>query len=313
MPLPASRSKLKRYMSDEQFDVLHVQTPYSPLMGEQLIFLADKRTAIIGTFHIVPSSIASIVGNWLLGNIWCHFSIKHFDKMISVSPAAKRVAKRDFRIDSEVLPNVIDYDKFKLAEPLKKYDDSKITIVFLGRLVPRKGCQYLLRAINRIVKNKNDLPDFRLVICGGGPKLQEMRDYVIKHKLENLVEFTGFVDEAIKPRYYASADIAVFPSTGGESFGIVLVEAMATGRTAVIAGDNEGYKALMTEGSDVLFDPKNIDEFAAKLEAYIKDKKKRSQAIRWQSAYSKSFDTKVVGQKLLDIYASVCEKKKSEG
>ncbi len=107
------------------------------------------------------------VGNRALG-IWLRRSLKRFDAMLSVSQAAADFASDTFRVKSEISPNVIDYGRFNGAKPLEAYDDGRLTILFLGRLVPRKGCLQLLKAVSLLSK-RNDLPKFRVVICGTGP------------------------------------------------------------------------------------------------------------------------------------------------
>lgn len=305
IPLPANRFKLKAYLQREQFDVLHVQTPYSPLMGGQLISLSASDTAIIGTYHVVPNTWILKVGNWLLGK-WCYFTLKRFDKMFSVSTAAQAVARQDFGIESEVLPNVINYERFNLAKPLEAYSDDKLTILFLGRLVPRKGCQVLLEAVKLL--DRSDLPDFRVVIAGSGPLEDHLKDYVKKNNLSDLVEFKGYIDETDKPSLYASADISVFPSSGGESFGIVLIEAMASGQAAVLAGNNVGYSSVMAEQPGLLFNPKDSRELSALLAQYLKDSKLRNDAAKWGETYTKRFDVAVVGTKLLQAYRDALRK-----
>ena len=306
IPLPANRHHLKQVLDKEKFDVLHVQTPYSPMMGEQLIFLSPKETAVIGTFHIVPKNTLLAVGNWLLGH-YCYFSLKHFDKMLSVSSAAQRIAERDFKISSDVSPNVIDYEKFHNAKPFEQYQDGKLNILFFGRLVPRKGCGILLRAI-KLLKGRG-VNNIRVIVCGAGPQERELKNYACNNGLDDAIEFKGFIEEADKPRYYASADLSVFPSTGGESFGIVLLEAMASGKAAVLGGDNVGYRSVLSPQPELLFDPKDIDTLANKIAELLKNKELRSSYADWAQEYSQTFDVNVVCQEIEDLYIqTVCEK-----
>jgi phosphatidylinositol alpha-mannosyltransferase len=306
IPLPPSRGKLRRFLDDQRFDVLHVQTPHSPFMSQRLILGADKRTAVIGTFHILPYGWLPSIGNRLLG-VWLGPSLKRFDEIVSVSVAAAGFANQSFGIQTDVLPNVIDYRRFSQAEPLPAYDDDRLTILFLGRLVPRKGCQLLLEAIN-LLKNE-DLPAFRVVICGRGPLESKLKQYVEQKGLSAKVEFTGFVSEADKPSYYASADISVFPSSGGESFGIVLLEAMAGGRSAVLAGDNPGYRSVMSPRPELLFNAKEAAELAAKLRQYLTNSSKRRQMAAWGGGYAAGFDVDTVGRKLLKVYERALRKR----
>lgn len=308
IPLIGNYRKINNYIKSEKFDVLHIQVPYSPAMGEMVIYSAPKSTAIVGTFHIVPYNQLLAFGDWLLGK-WSFLSLRRFDAMFSVSKAAQAVAKRDFNINSVVLPNVLDYKRFKTAKPFKA--SKQINILFLGRLVERKGCLLLLEAINQI-KNDIKLPKFKVTVCGNGPLRSNLEQYVYANELEKLVEFKGFVSETDKPRYYASADISVFPSLGGESFGIVLLEAMSSGRAAVLAGDNDGYRSVMEPYNPAsLFDPNDPSELANKLRQLLSSKTKRIQQAKAGSQYAKSFDTAIIGQRLEKIYRQILLKKPS--
>lgn len=307
IPLPTNRQSLKAFLMIEQFDVLHVQMPHSPFMAQRLINAASPSTAVIGTFHVAPYSRIVTAGNRALG-VWLKPSLKRFDKIISVSSAASDFAKSTFGVDSVVLPNVIDYDLFNKAKPLKEYKDKTITILFLGRLVQRKGCQLLLESIARLAKY-DDLPPFRLVICGKGPLLNKLEKFVKDNKLENRVSLVGFISEEDKPRYYASADISVFPSSAGESFGIVLLEAMASGKAAVLAGDNPGYRTVMGPQPDLLFDPYSERALSDLLALYLRHPKLRQRAKKWGEDYTKHFDVNIVGKKLEDIYAEALRKR----
>ncbi len=308
IPLPTSRAKLAQFLADQQFDVLHVQVPYSPFMAHRLILAVDSRTAVIGSFHIAPNDGLVTAATKALGR-WLRPSLKRFDRMLSVSPAAAAFARQTFGIDTQVSPNVIDYKRFHSAQPLPQYTDQRLTMLFLGRLVPRKGCQLLLEAIARLAQQA-DLPPFRVVICGDGTLRPKLERFVAAHGLSNIVEFTGFISEADKPRYYASANIAVFPSHGGESFGIVLLEAMASGHAAVLAGDNPGYRSVMAPKPELLFDPHSSVELAESLEQYLKNTTARRQAAQWGETYTADFDVNTVGQQLLQIYIEALHKRR---
>jgi phosphatidylinositol alpha-mannosyltransferase len=309
IPLPSRRKTLKKFMNQETFDVLHVQTPYSPLMGEQLIYLSGPEVAVVGTFHILPNAWYFAVGNWLLGRL-CYFSLKRFDAMLSVSAAARDFCKKTFGLDSEVMPNVVDYDNFASAKGYVKYSD-KLNILFLGRLVPRKGSLTLLKAVNYLITDGVDLPEFRVVICGDGVQRSKLEDFVRINKLQEYVTFEGFVNEKDKPRYYASADIAVFPSSGGESFGIVLLEAMAAPKAVVLAGNNPGYGSVLKPRPELLFEADDYVELAEKLKLYLSDAKLRQEINAWEQRYAKEFDTKVVGAKILEVYREALLKRRT--
>lgn len=300
MPLPADKKQIKQLLEREQFDILHIQMPYSPFLAGRIIEAADSDTAIVGTFHILPYSKIVHVANRLLGQIQKH-SLARFDAIMATSPPAAQFAKQTYNIDCQVVPLGIPLQKFFSAKPFKEYDDKR-TIVFLGRLVERKGCQYLLRALARL-KNQNKLgDDVRVVICGDGPLRPQLEQFVQTNKLQNQVEFKGFISEQSKPRYLASADVAIYPSLGGESFGIVLLEAMAAARGAVLAGDNPGYKSVIGKRADAIFNPINTDLLAEKLSNLLSNKKLRDQASRWQTKHVEQFDVGVVGREIVLVY-----------
>jgi phosphatidylinositol alpha-mannosyltransferase len=307
MPLPTSGKKIRTLLEAEGFDVLHIQTPYSPFMGHKVIMNAPKSTAIISTFHIAPNTGLIHFGTKALGTV-LRRSLKKVDYMISVSTAAQKFSADTFGYTSEVVPNPVDYARFNSAKSLKDYSDKKINILYLGRLVPRKGALVLLSALVELKKHK-DLPDYRVIMCGKGPLMANVESYIAENSLQDKVELVGFVSEEMKPRYYASSDISVFPSTGGESFGIVLTEAMASGKAVVLGGDNVGYRSVLGPKPGLLFDTKNPTELSKLLSLYLKDSAKRKKMAYWGKEYSKQFDTKVVASRLIEIYTEALRKK----
>lgn len=306
MPLPASKKKIKALLEQEEFDILHVQVPYSPFMGAKVILNAPEETAVVGTFHIAPNSGFVHFCTRLLG-LWLQKSLNKFNAMTSVSTAAQDFSASTFGVESFVVPNPVDYNRFAAAKPFKKYVGKTKTILYLGRLVPRKGILTLLEAI-KILKDNSKLPAFRVVVCGKGPLLTKVQAYIQEHSLESSVELVGFVDEVEKLSYYASADISVFPSSGGESFGIVLTEAMSAG-SVVLAGDNPGYRSVLGVKPELLFDAKSPSALADLLEHYLKDDELTLQTSNWSSEYAKQYDVKVVADQLLETYAKVLRKK----
>lgn len=309
IPLWAPLKRVKTVLAAERFDVLHVQVPYHPFMAGRIIKAAPATTTIFGTFHIAPYSKLATVGSWLLGR-WSAWSgsLGRFTAMVSVSPAAADLAERTFGVKTQVVPNVFNYARFHEAKPLPKYEDDIRTIVFLGRLVKRKGCLTLLEAIYKLVTNGNKYPVFRVVVCGTGALDSSLRDYVVRHKLDDIVEFAGRVSEEDKPRYLASADIAAFPSSSGESFGIVLLEAMASGKAAVLGGDNPGYRSVLGTRPAQLFAAKNADVLAEKLSERLMNEALRASDASWGMTECEQYDAATVGQKLLDLYREVAPK-----
>jgi phosphatidyl-myo-inositol alpha-mannosyltransferase len=309
IPLPASKKTIHDLLLREEFDIIHVQMPYSPMLGARVIRAASDLTGVVGTFHIAPHSRLVHLANSLL-RLLLSGTIGRFDELISVSRVAQSFAWDTFRINSSVVPNTLRLDSFYDAKPFKKYE-AHPTIVFMGRLVERKGCYYLLRAVAAL-HDQQALPDgCRVLICGTGPLEAELRAYVTSRHLDNIVTFVGYVTEADKPRYLASGTVVVYPSTGGESFGIVLLEGMAATNGVVLAGNNPGYASVMGERPEVLFDPLDETQFATKLHKYLTDPTLRERAYEWQQQFVRKFDVATVAEDLLVVYTQALHKRRS--
>lgn len=304
-PLPASSRKVSALLAREKFDVLHVQMPYSPFLAAKVINQAPPSTAVIGTFHILPYSRREALATRAL-RLAVRRSLKRFDKIVSVSQPAAEFAKQTFGVQIDVLPNAVHIERFQKGKKLKEYDDGKLNIVYLGRLVARKGCLHLLEAVKQLGRD-----DIRVIVIGKGSLLPKLRQFVARNGLDKIVEFAGFVPEDDKPDYLATADIAVLPSTGGESFGIVIVEAMAAGADVVVAGDNPGYRSVLGQAEKQLVKPTDTEAFAATLKHFLQDKAVRRQSKQWQDKEVVAYDVRQVGPKLLKLYRNVLRGKQT--
>jgi len=300
IPLPARKRDIERVVLAEDFDVLHVQVPYSPTMAAKVINAAPPSTAIVGTFHILPFSAWQHRANRALA-LALRRNLKKFHAFISVSSAAQTFAKEVYGIESVIIPNTVESNRFMLARPFPNPDNRR-RIVFVGRLVARKGCIYLLRAVQRLVQD--GVTDIHVDVCGRGELEPELKRFVAEHKLEDIVTFHGFVSEADKARFLAGADIAVFPSLGGECFGIVLIEAMAAGSKVVLGGDNAGYASVLR--AEQLFNPRSVRALTVMLQSYLEDTPvalaATQEATRWQLHAVKQYDVNIVGTQLLKLY-----------
>lgn len=300
IPLPASKKGIKRVLKAEEFDVLHVQVPYSPFMGAKVIMAAPKETAVVGTFHILPYGVLSRVGTRLLG-IWLYRSLRRFNKHISVSKPAAEFATKTFKIKSEIVPNSIPIARFQPTFAVN-HSDELFRILFLGRLVQRKGCHRLLQSLARL-KRQHKLPDnVHVDICGDGAMRGLLEAYVKRHDLSDIVTFHGFISEDQKIDFMQHADIAVFPSLSGESFGIVLIEAMAAGSGVVLGGNNPGYASVLADIPGALVDASRPSIFAKQLHEIMTNAELRSRIHAAQQQHVSQFDTTVVAQRLLHMY-----------
>lgn len=304
IPMPSSKRRIKALLTSEKFDVLHVQVPYSPFFAARVVRLASRSAVIVGTFHILPYSFLANVGTKLLGFLLRN-NVRLFDAHMSVSTAAQDFAWRAFRISSKVVPNMVDIDKYRPAEA-KKRTGRVFKILFLGRLVDRKGCAYLLHALV-LLRRAHPKCKFTLIICGKGELENSLKEQARLSGLFDVVTFTGFVSEKEKILYMQQADLSVFPSYAGESFGIVLIEAMAAQSRVVIAGKNPGYCSVLGDISECIVDVKDIYQFSAKLYEIMKSSDLIKSIYTRQQTLVEQFDYKLVGKEIIELYEN-CKK-----
>lgn len=296
IPLPTSRRSLKTLLDTERYDVLHIQMPYSPMLAHRLILAAGPETVVVGTFHIVAYSKLVSWANHALG-FWLRRSLKRFDAVMAVSKPASELARSAYHIESRVIPNLVDISHFKKATPQKS---ASTTVAYLGRLVERKGCRTLLEAV-ALLQADATVPSFRTIIGGKGELKAELENVARTKQLQGIT-FAGFISEDDKPNFLASADICVFPSKGGESFGIILVEAMASGRSAVLGGDNSGYHTVLAGTPEALFDPLQPAALAETMRTMLRDAVARQDLADRQAIAASQFDQEILGPRVVGIY-----------
>lgn len=294
VPLPAKKSEVKKLLESKQYDVLHVQMPHSPFLANKCIALAPQRTAIVGTFHVAPYGRLATIGSRIIGKT-VKSELDRIHTIIAVSDVAADFAKKTFGESSVVIPNAVDLKEWHPLQSSKR----SVDIVFIGRLVKRKGCEYLLHAVHDIISadNKRKLV---VKIAGNGPLKDELMHYVKAHKLDSYVSFLGYVTEKQKKDLLHSTKLAVFPSTGGESFGIVLIEAMAAGALAM-GGNNPGYSTVLGS-SDALVNPRHSSLLARQIEEYLDQPSVYSKERDRQQSRVKRYDINHVGNAILGVY-----------
>lgn len=306
MPLLSSSKKINEVLENGNFDVIHVQVPYSPFMGARVVNRSYKKSVVVGTFHIMPNSKLSYFGTKILG-LYLRSNLKKFDKHFAVSGPAVKFANETFNINANVLGNPIDTKKFQLKSERKTISNDFFNIVFLGRLVARKGCLDLVKAI-KILKDQG-ISNFKLTIAGDGSQRKNIEQYISDNNLSNTIKLIGFIAEKDKSKLLHEADIAVFPSSGGESFGIVLLEAMASGSKVVLAGDNVGYRSVLSEVPESLFEPNSPDELAELLNKIMKSNDLQKKINTGQQKIVKKFDIENIGNELVENYYSLLNEK----
>lgn len=279
----------------EKFDILHFHEPWQPVLSRQI--LSRSTTVNVATFHAkLPETIVSRT----MARVVTPYTkplLKYIDVFTAVSDAAADYLLSLADVPIEIIPNGIVLKDFHKPAGITRDPKQPKTILYIGRLEQRKGVKYLLRAFALLQARQ---PDVRLVIAGEGPYRQRLEAEAAELGLQH-VEFLGYVDNTLKLRLLHTADLFCSPAVFGESFGIVLLEAMASGLVTV-AGDNPGYSSVMQGlGKLSLVTPKDAGQFAHRLELLLLDEDLRGLWRKWAKDYVKQFDyTKVV-----DRYESV--------
>lgn len=294
---------IERILKKEKFDTLHFHNFGFPSILQILASSITSETLNILTFH------ANIKGSRFLKkfpflmslvNKICQWKV---DGIIGVAPLTLKPFK-NYSGPKIVIPNGIDLEIFNPGQPkIEKYLDGKINILFLGRIEERKGLIYLLKAYKILTKN---LPpkfskNLRLIIVGEGPLKENLEKWVKKNKLPNVI-FEGKVPEEKVPSYYTTCDIFCSPAIFGESFGLVLIEAMACGKP-VVAFANEGYKEFLKDKKGG-FLAKNRDykDLAKKIEILLKHEKLRKEMGRQGIEEAQRYSWSKVASQVLDFY-----------
>lgn len=286
-------------LTGEQFDLLHFHEPWVPLLSRQI--LAKSTAKNVATFHAkLPDTVMSRTIERVI-TPYTKSILKYFDSFTAVSTAAADYASglTDRRIN--IVPNGIDLKKYqrpaksaKLAQTVPK------NVLFIGRLEKRKGVIFLLRAMQALQAVH---PDVELRIVGDGPDREKLERYAAELGLKRT--FYGRVSEKDKLRLLHEATVFCSPARYGESFGIVLLEAMAAA-VPTVAGDNPGYVAVMKDtGVLSIIDPRNTADFARRLEVFVTDEALRKHWQTWAKHYVRQFSYAAVVDQYERVYKSV--------
>jgi phosphatidylinositol alpha-mannosyltransferase len=253
----------------------------------------------VGTFHAFREKFYGYYyGRPLLRSV-----AGRLDGRIAVSRAAYEFVSRYFPGTYSLIPNGVDIDRFNdHVEPFAQYRDGRPTVLFVGRLEKRKGLAYLIRAYAELQATMRDV---RILVVGRhGRAGRGYVDYVREHKLRG-IEFVGEVSQAELPRYYKSCDVFCAPALSGESFGMVLLEAMAVGKP-VVATAIDGYSQLVQDGvQGRLVPPRDSHCLAgALIELLSSDEARRNYGDHGQIT-AKAFSWERVSTRLLRFYDDV--------
>ena len=289
------RPKVWRLMEREKFDVVHLHEPFaSAVTLSALTFNFGDIPIKVGTYHTFKGSH---LYKFISGRILRRYSdLLH--GQIAVSEPARAFISAHIPGDYKVIPNGIDVKKFSKASPFPRFADSKTNILFLGRLEKRKGLRYLLDAYSGL---KWEFPNTRLIVVGGG-NLDAESLRILGERNPGDVIFTGEVSESDKCRYFATADIFCAPATGQESFGIVLLEAMAS-KTAIVASDIVGFSQVVHDGQEsLLFKSRNVQSLKESLIRLVNDKTLRNRLGNNARIKVEQYRWENIAVELIDYY-----------
>jgi phosphatidylinositol alpha-mannosyltransferase len=309
---PRLACRVRALLRQEAFDVLHLHEPTTPMLPWLMMRQAQKlspQTALIGTFHAYRES----------PSIPYHYArpvfrrvVNHLDGRITVSTAACDYVNAYFPGSYHVIPNGVDTTLFgnPSPEPLSQFSGG-LNILFVGRLEPRKGLRYLIEAYARV---KTTLPEARLLVVG--PYTAEDRA-LFEQNLRRLrlrdVCFIGYVPDGELARYYQTSHVFCAPSTGFESFGMVLLEAMAAG-TPIVASDIAGYRTVISHKAEGLLVPPKDPIALAEALIYLLQRPGLCQAMGERGrATASRYAWDHVADKVLDYYYDVLEWKLGTG
>ncbi len=294
-------SRIKDVLKAERFDVIHIHEPLMPTLATAVLHHSSEELTV-GTFHAFrtrswgyPFWKPICLGRWF----------NKLDGRIAVSNAAKEFVSKYFPGDYKIIPNGIDLPHFAgEVTPLPQFCDGKLNLLFVGRMEKRKGFKYLLGAYEKV---KKEFPECRLIVVGPqGRSWQKYQKLVMKHNLRDVV-FAGYVSYDDLPRYYKSADIFCSPATDKESFGLVLLEAMAVGKPTVVS-NIEGYAAVVSHGVDgLLVKPRDEQALADALLQLLQDKPLRESMGAMGKVKARDYDWETVSQQVMSYYQDLLE------
>jgi phosphatidylinositol alpha-mannosyltransferase len=289
--------QVRRVLDREKFELIHLHEPFIPMLC--LSTLIESQTINVGTFHACHERSGLY---WLNRSTMRKLGTKLQGK-IAVSKPARDYISKYLTADYRIIPNGVDIHHYRPEGPTRtEFKDGKLNILFVGRLEERKGVGDLIKACSLV---KKDFPNFRLIITGPGIRLRLQYKTMAKILLGDRAVFTHYVAFADLPVYYRTADIFCAPATGGESFGIVLLEAMASG-TPVVATDIPGYASVLTHGQEgLLAPPKNPRALADALLKLLTDRQLRLAMAERGVATANRYSWENVSRQVVDYYTSV--------
>jgi phosphatidylinositol alpha-mannosyltransferase len=294
---PVSTARVRRWLARGHFDVLHVHEPMT--LSLSLLAVLSARGPVVATFHTAISrSRALSAAQGLLQMV-----SEKITARIAVSELARKTQVEHLGGGAVEIPNGVAVARFAAASPLPGWPGEGGSLGFLGRFTePRKGFPLLRSAFLTLAESR---PRLRLLVAGPGDRDELYEDF--PPELHDRVVFLGLVSEADKARMLRSVDVYVAPNTGGESFGMVLTEAMAAG-AAIAASDLDAFRRVLDGGrAGALFRTGDAAELTAVLDALLDDPARRAQLATCARTAVAAFDWPTVATRVLEVYATAIE------
>jgi phosphatidylinositol alpha-mannosyltransferase len=288
---PLASSRAKQWIASGDFDLLHLHEPAIPSLS--LLACSAAEGPIVGTFHVsTPKKKAIYAIGPILEPI-----VEKLTARIAVSELARSTLKDHFETDAVVIPNGIDGQKYANAQVSSEYSGPK-TIGFMGRFEePRKGLQVLIDSLAIVARF---IPDVRYLIAGPGDSEEFMKK--LNPQLRSRITFLGRLSDKQKESFLKSVEIYVAPNTGGESFGIILTEALSAG-TAVIASDIPAFKAVLENGEvGDLFKNEDSADLAKAIVGLLRDDDRRKKLASDGKLSAQKYDWQVVAEQIESVY-----------
>jgi len=291
---------IKSVLRREKFDIIHLHEPFMPMLCSAVLRFSN--TANVATFHAFDGKPGYKFGRPIT-TIMLRRRLHKLDGRIAVSKAAMEFASKYVPGYYDIIPNGVDLELFSPdVSPISEFCDGKLNILFVGRLEKQKGVSYLIKAYRRV---RQEVPDSRLIIVGPGTRLRgKYEKEVLRSGLKDVI-FVGGKPQSELPRYYKTADVFCAPATGLESFGIVLLEAMAMSKP-IVATNIEGYNSVLTHGVEGLLVPPRDEEMLAQvLVSLLTD-----ESLRWEMGArarlkAMEYSWEHVAQRVLNYYARI--------
>ena len=287
---PIAFSRVRHWISQGNFDVLHLHEPAIPSISLLACWAAEG--PLVGTFHAAAKrqKVTFAVAPFL------EPVIEKLNARIAVSEAARETLTEHLDTDAIVVPNGIYASLYRDGTLDSRWTGN--TVGFIGRFEePRKGLSVLIDALPSIIA---EIPDIKIFVAGPGESADTVKD--MQPSLRSRFTFMGRISEHEKANFLASVGLYIAPNTGGESFGIILAEALAAG-ASVVASDIPAFDSLLGHGEyGTLFESENSQDLAAKVIELLKNAEGRKAIAERGKVYAQAFDWDVVADKIYDVY-----------